>query len=567
MLPAQSNCHRRLAPNTVHPWPGTPVAFPVDSVSRFSGFLLKHMFQSLLCPRQKRMTSSVWARLLVGSRVLVWIPCVFIWLWLAAFTRGQTSPPPSPQSVVQALQSHDNELALRLAQELAQAHPTDPRAWTLQGIALQGLGRPQESLRAFKHALQIDPNNVAALEAAAQLEFQASSPEALPFLEKLLRLNPDDQTAHAMTAALAFQRKDCPTTAAHYEKSPDVVANDIPALSQLGACLVHLNRAGEALAAYQRIAELRPQDPEALYYLGLAQYGAHHDEDAIRTLLPLTEDGPEKQRAAALNLIAAVYEDDQQTPAAVAALQKAIALDPANSDNYLDLATISLDHGAFKLGVDVLNAGLHAVPDSGRLYLERGVLEVQLEHYDEANADFRKAAALNPLQNYSSLALGISLLQENKPGESLRVVRQRLTKAPADPTLNYLLAELLIRKGVQPGTPSFQEAKAAAQRAVRNKPDFTLAQDVLTELYLRAGNAALAEATARLALKSDPNDQSALYHLIVCLRGRGEHTELPQLVQKLAEVTAGLREREKAQNRFKLVEEEGGKNSEKGLAP
>ena len=528
---------------------------------------MKHMFQSLLYPRQKRMTSSVWARLLVGSRVLVWIPCVFIWLWLAALTRGQTSPPPSPQSVVQALQSHDNELALRLAQELAQAHPTDPRAWTLQGIALPGLGRPQESLRAFKHALQIDPNNVAALEAAAQLEFQAGSPEALPFLEKLLRLNPDDQTSHAMTAALAFQRKDCATTVAHYEKSPQVVVNDIPALSQFGACLVHLNRAAEALSAYQRIAELRPQDMEALYYLGLAQYGAHHYEDAIHTLLPLTEDGPEKQRAIALNLIAAVYEDDQQTPAAVAALQKAIALDPANSDNYLDLATLSLDHGAFKLGVDVLNAGLHAVPDSARLYLERGVLEVQLEQYDEANADFRKAAALNPLQNYSSVALGISLLQENKPGESVRVVRQRLAKAPSDPTFNYLLAELLIRTGVKPGTPSFQEAKAAAQRAVRSKPDFTLAQDILTELYLRSGEAGLAEATARLALKSDPNDQSALYHLIVCLRGKGDQTELPQLVQRLADVTSGLREQEKARNRFRLVEEEGDRNSPKGVIP
>jgi len=503
----------------------------------------------------------------VGFSVPALSLCVFIWFLLATLTQAQTNSPPTPQSVVQALQSHDNELALRLAQELARAHPSDPRAWTLQGIALQGLNRPEESLRAFKHALQIDPNNVAALEAAAQLEFQAGSPDALPFLEKLLNLNPDDQTAHAMTAALAFQRKDCATTVAHYQKSPGVVANDIPALSQFGACLVHLNHPVEALSAYQRIAELRPQEPEALYYLGLAQYGAHHYEDAIGTLLPLTEDGPEKQRAAALNLIAAVYEDGQQTPAAVAALQKAIALDPANSDNYLDLATISLDHGAFKLGVDVLNAGLHAVPDSGRLYLERGVLEVQLEQYDQANADFRKAAALNPLQNYSSVALGISLLQENKLGESIRVVRQRLAKAPGDPTLNYLLAELLVRTGVKPGTPSFQEAKAAAQRAVRSKPDFTLAEDVLTELYLRSGETGLAEASARRALKSDPNDQSAIYHLIVCLRRKGDQTELPQLVQRLAEVTAGLREQEKARNRFKLVEEESDRNSQKKVNP
>ncbi len=340
------------------------------------------------------------------------------------------------------------------------------------------------------------------------------------------------------------------------------MANNVPALAQFGACLAHLHRAEEALPVFQRIAELRPQDPESLYSLGLAQYGAHHFEDAIRTLLPLTEDGPEKQRAAALNLIAAVYEDDQQTPAAVAALQKAIKLAPGDIDNYLDLATLSLDHGAFKVGVDVVSAGLHAVPDSAPLYLERGVLEVQTGQFDEANADFRKAAALNPLQNFSSVALGISLLQENKLDESVQVVKQRLSKAPDDPVLNYLLAELLIRTGVQPGTLSFQEAEAAAQRAARSKPDFALAEDVLTELYLRSGKTGLAEETSRLALKSDPNDQSALYHLIVCLRKRGDKTELPQLVQRLAEVTAGLREQEQARNRFKLVEQGGGRNSQ-----
>src|SRR5208282_991564 len=117
----------------------------------------------------------------------------------------------------------------------------------------------------------------------------AGSPKALPFLEKLLRLNPQDQTSHAMMAALAFKRKDCATTVAHYQKSPQVVANNVPALAQFGACLVHLDRPADALPIFQRIAELQPQDPEALYNLGLAQYGAHQYADAIRTLLPLTE--------------------------------------------------------------------------------------------------------------------------------------------------------------------------------------------------------------------------------------------------------------------------------------
>jgi len=478
-------------------------------------------------------------------------------------TTAQTNPPATMQAIVEALQSKDNAKALALAQEVARTHPRDARPWTLQGIALQGLDRPKESLRAFEHALQIEPGNVAALEGAAQLEFRAGNQDALPFLEKLLELNPDDQTVHAMMAALAFKRNDCAAAVAHYQKCPQLVEGNVPALSQFGACLFRLNRADEALAAFQRIADLQPQDSQALYYLGLAQYQSHHNEDAIRTLLPLTEDVSEKEQGAALNLIAAAYEASQQTPQAVAALQKAIALAPENIDNYLDLATLSLNHEAFQVGLDVLNAGLRVKPDDARLYLERGVFEVQMEKYDEANADFRKASDLSPLENASSVALGISLLQENKVDESLQIVKRRLDREPDDPTLNYLYAELLIRKGVQPGTPSFERAKTSAQRAVRSKPDLAAAQDVLTQLYLRGGDTALAEKTARLALASDHDDQTALYNLIVCLRKRGDKAELPQLVQRLAESTAALREQEKARNRFKLVEEQAAEGPRK----
>jgi tetratricopeptide (TPR) repeat protein len=494
---------------------------------------------------------------------LLRLACLFS---LAALTPAQTTVP-TIDSVVATLRSRDYARALALSQELAGAHPNDPRAWTLEGMALQGLGRTPESLRAFEHALQIDPNNVGALEAAAQLEFQAGSAQALPFLEKLVRLNPQNQTAHAMLGALAFNRKDCATAVAHYQKSPQVISNNVLGLREFGACLFRLDRYSEAIPVFQRIGEVQPGDAESIYDLGLVQFQAHQYQDAIHTLLPLTEGGPEEQRAADLNLIAAVYEANQQTPQAVAALQRAIPFAPREVENYLDLATISLDHGAFQVGVDVINAGLHVLPDSAALYLERGVLEVQMDHYDEANADFQKAEALNPLQNYSSVALGISLLQRNELPRSLGVVKQRLAKAPNDAVLNYLLAEIHIRMGVEPGTPAFKEAVAAAQRALRNEPKFALAADTLAELYLRSGETGLAERTSRLALKSDPNDESALYHLIVCLRKKGDRAELPQLVQRLAEATARLREQEGALNRFKLVEEKAGRGSQQRVTP
>ncbi len=461
--------------------------------------------------------------------------------------------PPTIQSVVAALRVHDNSRALALCKELTHTRSDDPRLWTLEGMALEGLGRNEETVKALNRALAINPDYVPALEAMAQLEFQAGSPKARPYLEHLVHLNPDNQTAHAMLASLAFKRKDCGAAVVHFEKSREVISGNSAALAEFGACLARAQHAGEAIPVFQRILELHPDDGNARYNLGLVEFRAQQYQDAINALLPLTQGS--QASPVALNLIAAVYEARDQTPQAVAALRRALALAPRNADNYLDLATISLDHGSFKVGADVLDAGINILPNSAPLYLERGVLLVQMGRFQEADADFRKAAALRPAQNYSAVALGISLLQENKMAQSLALVKQRLAKAPDDPVLNYLLAEILIRKGIQPGAPEFNQAVAAAQHAVQMKTDFTAAQDALAGLYLRSGETRRAAETSRLALKSDPGDQSALYHLIVCARKEGDRKELSQLVEKLAQVSAAAQKQEAARNRFRLVEE------------
>jgi tetratricopeptide (TPR) repeat protein len=459
---------------------------------------------------------------------------------------------PTVREVIEALRAGDYSRALTLSQALTRNNPSDPRAWMLEGLALGNVNRNQESLRAFERALKLQPNYVPALKAAAQLEYQTQNPEAQQLLEKLIQLNPSDETAHAMLAALAFRRKDCVAAVAHFEKSGPVISDNPPALTEFGDCLVRLHRPKDAVAIFERLLALDPSNPNLRYDLGLVQHRTHRNADAIRTLLPLTQ-GPSPSTTA-LNLLAAAYEANQQTPQAVAALRRAMVMAPRDADNYLDLATISLDHGSFKVGVDVIDAALRVLPDSAPLYLERGVLLVQMGHFDEANEDFEKAARLNPAQSLTTVALGISLLQENKPTRSLEVVKQRLARNPDDPVLNYLLAEILIRKGVHPGTPQFLEAVSAAERAVHSKPDFALADDVLSELYLRFGQTSRAAQVSRLALEANPDDQSAIYHLIICLRKEGDHKDLPPLVQKLRQVTAAAQKRETARNRFKLVE-------------
>ena len=61
---------------------------------------------------------------------------------------------------------------------------------------------------------------------------------------------------------------------------------------------------------------------------------------------------------------------------------------------------------------------------------------------------------------------------------------------------------------------------------------------------------------SRLALKGNPSDQEALYHLIQALRESHKDTkgELPGLVKRLAELRAEARNTEASSNRYKLYE-------------
>jgi superfamily I DNA/RNA helicase len=105
---------------------------------------------------------------------------------------------------------------------------------------------------------------------------------------------------------------------------------------------------------------------------------------------------------------------------------------------------------------------------------------------------------------------------------------------------------------------------------VRSKPDFTPAEDVLSELYLRSGETSRAEATSRLALKSDPNDQSALYHLIRALQKSGKASDaaqIPALLTRFNEVREQLRKREQEEDRYKLLVEGGSPAPEHADAP
>ncbi len=454
-------------------------------------------------------------------------------------------------AIVTALRQQDFPKALELLHSALDASPQDAQLWTMQGVAFKGEGNKNEALVSFRHALKLAPNNISALQGVAELEYEASDPAGIPVLEHLLRLQPDDQTSHAMLAVLEYQQGDCSDAVIHFAKAAELFKSRIPALNAYGTCLVKLKRFTKANDVFSEALDIDPQDRRQRQVLASVQLMAQEPDKAIATLAPLLGDGAD---AASLDLASAAYENAHLTEKAVSAVRQAILLDPQDVSLYVDFAVLSAAHQSFQVGIDVVNDGISLLPNAAPLYFARGVLYVQLAQYEKAQVDFDKAFDLDPSQSLSVAAQSLAAVEDNDLGAALSGVEQKLARKPDDPILLYMQADILAQQGAEPGSPEFATAVKSAKKAVEIRPGLGPAHGVLAKLYLQSGQYQQAVAECRTTLQIDPDDQSAVYHLIQALRKSEKSSEIPELLKRLALLRQQAATREREQYRYKLIE-------------
>lgn len=476
-------------------------------------------------------------------------------LLAAALLRPQPATAQDRNTITADLRAGHYVEARKALEKVLRESPGDPALWTLNGYSLSHLGQTGDALASYKHALQLSPQYLPALEGAAEIEYRSSDQGAVPLLQKIVAVRPEDETSHAMLATLAFDRRDCRTAIAEFQQAQKLTSAKVKSLQEYGSCLLQVGQTEEAVKIFEQIRAITPNDDEATYNLAVAQLMAKQYADVISALKPLLAARPEDSDA--WDILGQAYEGLLDTPNAVSSLRQAINRNPDVGRYYLDFADICLAHAAYQIGVDMLNVGLRRMPKSASLYLARGILYVQMGDYNNSRADFEKVERLDPGLEYGRGMQGLEDLQKNNLAQAEKDVRNRLAKAPDDAFLWYLLAQTLLRKGATSGTSPFQEALRAAEKAVQLRSDFPLARNLLARLYLEEGRNEDAIQQSRVAFKEDPSastGQTALYHLITALRKSGKQDQIPPLAKKLAELREQARAKETAERSYTLVE-------------
>ncbi|MBS0126362.1 tetratricopeptide repeat protein [Aestuariicoccus sp. KMU-90] len=249
---------------------------------------------------------------------------------------------------------------------------------------------------------------------------------------------------------------------------------------------------------YARMAHhLRPDHTDAILLAAEVLYQMRQYKLAERTYAEVSADDP-SFHAAELGRTEALRQQDQ-TDDALAVLE---ALAESHGDLPIVHSTradllrqLERHDEAIAAYTAALDRYAEITQRQWFLFYARGISHERLDHWDEAEADFRKALELNPDQPQVLNYLGYSLVeQQRKLDEALNMIERAVAARPDSGYIVDSLGWVLYRLG------RYEEAVGHMERAAELMPIDPVVNDHLGDVYWAVGRKREAEFMWKRAL-------------------------------------------------------------------
>jgi len=234
-----------------------------------------------------------------------------------------------------------------------------------------------------------------------------------------------------------------------------------------------------------------PADVEPFYAAG--KYG-----DCDQALKPALEklDSAQQQLLA----LCSFYTGDFLTTSKVAERQKA-------SPTTLARGLYWETKADQELAIAALTRADEIDPNSSRMHMLTGDVFRQKRRWSDAEAEYRKALAVDPTSRGARLSVAIVLFTELKTDEALKIANSLLTEVPEDPEANLLAGEILVQEH------KFEEAEPYLSKCKNLDPDLIPRLHVLLgQVYAATNRISGAISEYKLGLSNDV-DGSIHYQL------------------------------------------------------
>ncbi len=443
-------------------------------------------------------------------------------------------------------------------------------------LALQN--NANESLKAYKMALQIEPNNYKALIFLGAIYSQLKEYEvAQSYFNKLKNIDEYKHLAGYYLGRLEQQQEKYKSSEKHFERCLELKPDFTDCIFSLVDSLTLLTKPERAIDKLSQFVENNPDSDRAfakLYDL----YLEHGDQEkAFQQLVQLERFEPQNRfikMQMALHLI-----EKNETEEAIQKLNEVAKLSPTFGKTYFLLSTIYQRQG------DEKKAKLYysKIAKSQPIYIEASIQrakDIETKEGPKQALSFLKKIENKGLD--SRVILYIAILQ-NKLGlldQSLKTLRQVVHKNPNDVQVLYYLghlegeagqmgrAILNMKRVIQLDSEHsdalnylafyyaennilLDEAEKFAKKALDIKPDDGHYQDTLGWIYYHKGQYELAQKYLEKAYNLHPEEPVIAEHLAAVYSMKGLKDKAKQVYTNLIE--KGLGDREKLQREINSI--------------
>jgi protein O-GlcNAc transferase len=278
--------------------------------------------------------------------------------------------------------------------------------WFNYGNLLTELQQPEEAERAFRRALEIDPELHPALSHLARLlDGLGRAEEAVALHRRAIAIEPRNAVSLRGLGKLLYEQGKLAEAEGLYRRALELTPDHVETMNALGVVLKDLRRSDEAMTLWRRVIERAPDYAPAHNNLGVM----------LRLLRRPAE--------------------------AAAPLRRALDLDPQDNTTAANLAHVLLNLGQTTEAESVARDILARAPDSAEGHLMLGFTQAYQARVEEAMARFLEAHRLEPASSMAiSNALFASLYSDGRDPRNLLELHRELAVriAPADsPRLSW----------------------------------------------------------------------------------------------------------------------------------
>ena len=361
-------------------------------------------------------------------------------------------------------------------------HPRDAAAVIQLGMAEKARGRLEIAADWFEQAQALDPaSSVVQFYLGEVLYNRGLNEAALVALQRAVQLNPDNANAHYLMAFV----------------------------------LGDMGRHQEARSASKRAIELNPPLARAQANLSIERLSAERRSQPFLVREALEMEVVEGRELAHFNLGLAFRQKGYY----VEALHEYRLALERGEDRRLVLqamAEVHLLRRDFTAALELYETLIHEVPDSPKLWNERGVVLHQAGRMDEGVGSYRRAVEIDPKYALAWNNTGVALAHQGGTEEAIEAFRTALQLRPTFAAARLNLALLLVH------IRRLQLALEAYRQVLADEPGNASAWNGVGLVLVELKRFADARNAFARAVEADADHAGAHYNLSFALSNLGD---------------------------------------------